>query len=59
MNEALKANLTSGRTWKRLVYMILFAVVFNVAELVIAFVVVLQFAFKLFTGEANEQPQAK
>ena len=55
MNEALKANLTSGRTWKRLVHMILFVVVFNVAELVVAFVVVVQFAFKLITGEANQQ----
>ena len=54
MNQALKSNLTSGPTWLRLVYMILFAVVFGVAELVVAFVVVVQFAFKLFTGEVNE-----
>ena len=55
MNETLKSNLTSGRTWRRLVNMILFIVVFNLAELVIAFVVAVQFAFKLFTGEVNER----
>jgi hypothetical protein len=53
MNEALKSNLTNGQTWMRLVSMILFIVVFNVAELVIAFIVVVQFAIKLFTGEVN------
>ena len=53
MNQALKSNLTNGQTWMRLVYMILFAVVFGVAEMVVAFVVLAQFAFKLFGGEAN------
>ncbi|MDP6121478.1 MAG: DUF4389 domain-containing protein [Rhodospirillales bacterium] len=53
MNEAFKSNLTNGQTWMRLVSMILFIVVFNVAELVIAFVVVVQFVIKLFTGEVN------
>ncbi len=54
MNQALKSNLTNGQTWMRLVYMILFAVVFGVAEMVVAFVVLAQFAFKLFGGEANQ-----
>ncbi len=55
MNETLKSSLTSRETWMRLVYMILFVVVFNVAELVVAFVVLVQVAIKLFTGEANQQ----
>ena len=53
MNQALKSNLTNGQTWMRLVYMILFAAVFCVAEMVMAFVVLAQFAIKLFGGEVN------
>lgn len=55
MNQTLKSNLTDGRTWTRLVYMLLFAVVFYVAGLVTAFVVAVQFASRLFTGEVNQQ----
>jgi hypothetical protein len=55
MNEALKSNLSDGGTWIRLVYMMLFAVAFSLAELVAVFVVVAQFGFKLFTGEVNER----
>ncbi len=54
MKTTLKANLTNTDTWIRLVYMILFAVIFNVAELVAGVVVVVQFLFRLFTGEVNE-----
>ncbi len=54
MEKTLKANLTNTDTWMRLVYMILFAVIFNVAELVAGVVVVVQFLFRLITGEANE-----
>lgn len=50
-----KANLADKGTWFRLIYMILFAVIFNVAELVIGVVVVIQFLFKLLTGRANER----
>ncbi len=53
MNQALKSNLTNGQTWMRLVYMIVFAAVFGVAGMVVAFVVLAQFAFKLFGGEVN------
>ena len=53
MNQALKSNLTNGQTWMRLVYMIVFAAVFGVAQMVVAFVVLAQFAFKLFGGEVN------
>ena len=53
MNETLKSNLANRQTWMRLVYMVLFAIVFNVAELVVVFVVVVQFVIKLLTGEVN------
>ncbi len=51
MERQTKDNLMAGGTWKRLLYMLLFAVVFNIAEIVIGAVVVIQFLFKLFTGE--------
>ena len=38
--------------------MILFAVLFSVAEVVAGVVVVVQFLFKLFTGRANEELQS-
>jgi len=55
MNEALKSSITNGETWTRLVYMMLFAVVLYLALLVVAFVAVVQFVTKLFTGKVNQQ----
>ena len=57
MKTTLKANLTNTDTWIRLVYMILFAVIFNVAELVAGVVVLVQFLFRLITGSVNEPLQ--
>ena len=54
MDQKIKENVTRQSTWMRLVYMVLFAVIFNIAEFVIVVVVVVQFLFKLFTGTANE-----
>ena len=51
----LKEHVTASSTWMRLLYMILFVVAFNVAELVIAFVVLVQFLFKLISGRPLEQ----
>ncbi len=57
MAATLKENLGDKGTWMRLVYMILFAVIFNVAEVVTWAVVFIQFLFKLFSGSANERLQ--
>lgn len=53
MDERLKSNLTSGKHWLRLVYMILFAVFLQVASLVMTVLVVVQFLFALITGADN------
>ena len=55
MSEELKDNLTSGATWGRLLYMILFALVFNIAELVLGLVAIVQFLFRLITGAPDER----
>ena len=50
-NEQLKSNLTSSRHWLRLVFMLLYAAVLQVASIVMWVVVAVQFLFSLITGE--------
>ncbi len=57
MEQKTKDNLTSRNTWIRVVYMILFAVIFNIVEFVIAVVAVVQFLSTLFTGKVNQHLQ--
>lgn len=52
-SETLKTNVTSGKHWLRLVYMLLFAVLLYVAGVVMGVVIVLQFLFALLTGSPN------
>ncbi|SDJ61486.1 DUF4389 domain-containing protein [Microbulbifer yueqingensis] len=52
-NEELKDNLTSGNHWMRLLYMVLFVVLLEIAGFVMLAVVILQFLFSIFTGEPN------
>jgi len=52
MAEDLKTNLTNGNTWLRGLLIILFAILYWVAEVVVTVVVVLQFGSRLITGEA-------
>lgn len=54
MSEQVRQSVMSGNTWIRGLYMILFAVIYQLAELVLVFVCFLQFLFKLLTGELNE-----
>lgn len=55
MSEDLKQNLSNENTWLRLLFMILFAVVLALSDLLLAAVVILQFGFVLFGGERNRQ----
>ena len=50
MDANLKSNIKSRSTWMRLVYMILFGIIFNLAEVLVALIVAIQFLFKLFSG---------
>lgn len=56
--ETLKANILSPDHWIRLVFMLLFGLVLQVASLVIGLVVVLQFFFALITGKPNDKLRA-
>lgn len=55
MSGQLRQKLTRPSIWLRLVYMIVLAIAFNIAELVIFAVVVFQFLATLFTRKPNEQ----
>jgi len=54
MDPMLKARLTSRDLWVRLIYMILFAIAYSVAKLLMVVTVIFQFLFILLTGGANE-----
>jgi hypothetical protein len=54
MDESFKDRLTSGELWTRALYMILFAIAYGVAELVVTLIVIFQFFAALFTGRVNE-----
>ena len=54
MNEETKATLTNLDTWKRGLFMVVFAVISGVAKLIVALVAVFQFITLLFKGQANE-----
>lgn len=52
-NEQLKSNITSGKHWLRLVFMLLFAAVLQLASLIMWVLVATQFLFSLISGEDN------
>lgn len=54
MNENVKGNITSQSTWIRGLYMLLFALIYSIAEIVFTAVAVFQFLTALVTGRPNE-----
>ncbi len=54
MSTDFKQNLTRGETWVRVLYVILFAAIYTVAEVVLVAVVVVQFGFTLIAGKGNK-----
>jgi hypothetical protein len=51
--DQLKANVLEIGIWKRGLYMLLFVLIYNVAEFVVMAIAVFQFLFKLITGRTN------
>lgn len=51
--ETLRHNLTARDTWMRGLYILLFAVFYSLAELVLVAVVVFQFISQLVSGRVN------
>ena len=55
MDEQLKEHVTRTSTWTRGLYILLFAVIYSVTEIVIVAVVVFQFLSTLIIGQNNQQ----
>lgn len=53
MNEDLKHNLKSQKTWMRGLYIIIFSVFYTIAEIVLFATVLFQFLLALFTAKTN------
>jgi hypothetical protein len=51
---AREESVKSKRTWLRLVFIVLFAILYGIAEFVLTAVVVIQFVWVLLNGEPNE-----
>ena len=55
MSNDVKDNLKSQSTWMRGLYMLIYAVCYTIAEIVLVVVIIFQFLLKLFTAETNER----
>jgi len=55
MGEKLGEKLTEKNKWIRGLYMMLFALIFNIAEILVAAIAAFQFVAYLFIGKTNEQ----
>ncbi len=53
--DELKRNLKNSSIWKRLLFMILFTILYSAAEMVLVVVVLYQFLSLLITGNKNEK----
>jgi hypothetical protein len=52
-NEQIKSNLTSSKHWLRLIFMLVFAAILQLASIIMWVLVIAQFIFSLITGEDN------
>ena len=55
MDEQLKQHLSAKETWKRGLFILIFAFLYSIAEVVIAAIVLFQFLATLFTGTPNDR----
>lgn len=55
MDDKIKDNLKEGSTWLRALYMLLFFIIYSVAEIILGLVVLFQFFSVLITRSKNEK----
>ncbi len=55
MEHGIKEHLGNRKTWQRALYMLLFIVIWGVAEFIISVLVAFQLLSSLFTGGVNER----
>ena len=51
----IKKNVSSRPTWIRGLFILLFALIYGIADVVVTAVVVFQFCYLLVTGRSNQQ----
>ncbi|MCL6414521.1 DUF4389 domain-containing protein [Aestuariirhabdus sp. Z084] len=54
MDESVKQHLKSESQWLRILFMLMFWVIMQVARLVVALVILVQLIFALITGSPND-----
>ena len=57
MNEKTPDRPNNRSTWIRLLYIILFLVIFNLVELAIGLIIIVQFFSQLLAGDVNKELQ--
>ncbi len=55
IDENVRKNVKSRNTWLRFFYMLVFALIMGLAELILIFAVIVQFFTVLLTGEHNKK----
>jgi hypothetical protein len=55
MDKSITENLRSKSRWTKIVYIVLFFITFEIAEIVLWTIAIVQVFFSLFTGEPNQQ----
>jgi len=55
MDPKIKENIKSSSTWTKALFLILFAFIWSITEMVAFAVVIFQFFHLLITGECNEK----
>lgn len=53
MDDDLKHNISEHGTWVRAFYMVIFFIVYSIAEVVLAAVIIFQFLSRLLTAKLN------
>lgn len=54
-DTGVEENIKSKSTWMRLLYIVIFSILYGVSRLVVLVVVAMQFFWLLFTGQVNER----
>ena len=55
MDPQLKNHVTARTTWTRGLYILMFAIIYSIAEIIIVAVVIFQFLSTLLLGQNNQQ----
>ena len=55
MSHDIKHNIKQQSTWKRGLYMLLFTMFYQIAEIILFMMVLFQFFIKLLTGDTNQR----